>query len=220
MRVCALVGSADFLPPKSRARLDGTRARRSPGSTLKPFIYALALEQGLIHPRSILDDSPKSFWRLGDPEKLRTRVFGGRFPLPMPWRPAEICLPCCFPNSLPRQGFMALKRAHVELPKDAGHYGLALALGGAEVSMRELAGLYAMLANQGIWRPCEWQGKIAKRRSPAPAFAGKRPSCSAHAGTGRLLCAKMADVCPCAAKREPQTATGMPGPLACAASMC
>ena len=111
---------------------------------------------------------------------------------------------------------MALKRAHVELPKDAGHYGLALALGGAEVSMRELAGLYAMLANQGIWRPCEWQGKIAKRRSPAPAFAGKRPSCSAHAGTGRLLCAKMADVCPCAAKREPQTATGMPGPLACA----
>ena len=61
MEVRALAGSANFDNAAIDGQVDGTRARRSPGSTLKPFIYALALDQGLIHPRTLLLDTPRSF---------------------------------------------------------------------------------------------------------------------------------------------------------------
>ncbi len=56
MDVLAQVGSADFFNAEIQGQVDGTRSPRSPGSTLKPFIYALALDQGLIHPLSILSE--------------------------------------------------------------------------------------------------------------------------------------------------------------------
>ncbi len=55
------MGSAEFHDPFIAGQVDGTRARRSPGSTLKPFIYALALDDGLIQPQTLLDDAPKRF---------------------------------------------------------------------------------------------------------------------------------------------------------------
>ena len=54
MEVRALAGSANFFDSSISGQIDGTLARRSPGSTLKPFIYALGLEQGLIHPMTLL----------------------------------------------------------------------------------------------------------------------------------------------------------------------
>ena len=59
--VLAAVGSADFFNEKIDGQVDGTAALRSPGSALKPFIYALALDQGLIHPRTMLKDVPKNY---------------------------------------------------------------------------------------------------------------------------------------------------------------
>lgn len=162
MRVCALAGSADFFAAKIQGQVDGTRARRSPGSTLKPFIYALALEQGLIHPRSILDDSPKSFGGY-DPENF-DKGFRGPLSATDALAASRNLPALLLSEQLAAPGLHGfLKRAHVELPKDAGHYGLALALGGAEVSMRELAGLYAMLANQGIWRPLRMARKDSEK---------------------------------------------------------
>ena len=58
--VLAAVGSADFFNEKIDGQVDGTAALRSPGSALKPFIYALALDQGLIHPRTSLKTYPKT----------------------------------------------------------------------------------------------------------------------------------------------------------------
>ena len=61
MEVLAQIGSVDFFNAEIQGQVDGTRSPRSPGSTLKPFVYALALQQGLIHPLSILADAPRSF---------------------------------------------------------------------------------------------------------------------------------------------------------------
>ncbi len=61
MEVRAAVGSAGFRRADIHGQVDGLRAQRSPGSALKPFIYALAMDEGLIHPNSLLKDAPASF---------------------------------------------------------------------------------------------------------------------------------------------------------------
>ena len=61
MSVRAMIGSADFNSAAIDGQVNGTLAKRSPGSALKPFIYALAIDQGLIHPLTVLKDAPTSF---------------------------------------------------------------------------------------------------------------------------------------------------------------
>lgn len=61
LEVLAYAGSADFGDPSRAAHVDMVRGVRSPGSTLKPFLYGLALDQGLIHSESLLVDAPQSF---------------------------------------------------------------------------------------------------------------------------------------------------------------
>ena len=56
-----LLGSADFFDKNIGGQINGVETKRSPGSTLKPFIYGLALDQGLIHPNTVLKDVPHSF---------------------------------------------------------------------------------------------------------------------------------------------------------------
>lgn len=147
----ALAGSADFYHAAISGQVDGTSARRSPGSTLKPFIYALALEQGLIHPATILADTPKVF-RGYEPENADGAFRGplradealrASRNIPAIWLAERLRAPGLY-------GF--LQNAGVRFDHGAEHYGLALVLGGAETSMRELAGLYAMLPNLGYWR--------------------------------------------------------------------
>ena len=61
MQVKALIGSSSFFNKTIAGQVNGTQAKRSPGSTLKPFIYALAIQQGLIHPMTVLKDTPSNF---------------------------------------------------------------------------------------------------------------------------------------------------------------
>ncbi len=160
MEIRALAGSADFHDARIQGQVDGTRARRSPGSTLKPFIYALALEQGLIHPMTLLADSPRSFGGY-DPENF-DHGFRGPLSAGEALR-ASRNLPAIALAARLRNPdlYMFLRRAGVSLPKDADYYGLSLVLGGAEVTMRELAQLYAMLANQGLLRPVRLSSSVS-----------------------------------------------------------
>src|SRR5207247_1799062 len=75
MEVKALVGSADFFNKDIAGQVNGTTAKRSPGSTLKPFIYALALDQGVLHPMTVLKDAPSAFGAYS-PENFDGRFVG------------------------------------------------------------------------------------------------------------------------------------------------
>ena len=152
MDVLAQVGSADFFNAEIQGQVDGTHASRSPGSTLKPFVYALALEQGLIHPLSILSDAPQSFGDY-DPENFDREFLG----------PIRACEALARSRNLPAVELASrlhhptfyefLRSAGVKLPRSEGLYGLTLPLGGAEVTMEDLVRLYAALANNGELRP-------------------------------------------------------------------
>ncbi len=155
MQVKALVGSADYHDATIAGQVNGVLGKRSPGSTLKPFIYALALDQGLIHSASILKDAPSNFG-VFTPEN-----FDGRFNGPISAQDALIRS-----RNIPAVSLAAklskpslydfLKLAQVQKLQSEQHYGLALVLGGGEVTMEELAQLYAILPNHGEWRELEY----------------------------------------------------------------
>ncbi|MDR2800730.1 MAG: penicillin-binding protein 1C, partial [Desulfovibrio sp.] len=176
MEIRALVGSSDFHNRAILGQVDGTRARRSPGSTLKPFIYALALDQGLIHPQTVLYDAPVNF-KGYDPENA-----DGMFRGPLSARDALVLsrnVPAVqLANRLSDPDLYAfLQMGHADLPHDRERYGLALVLGGGEISPRVLASLYAVLPNRGRWRePVLFRSGLgasvpARARSGAPAPA-------------------------------------------------
>lgn len=174
MEVEALAGSASFGNESISGQIDGTRARRSPGSTLKPFIYALALDEGIIHPASMLPDSPRSFGGY-DPENF-DRAFRGPLAAAESLRASRNLPAIYLAEKLRYPGLYGfLRSAQIRFEHDAGYYGLALALGGAEISMRDLAALYSMLANHGLWLPLKFEKDeiwSAPRRmlSPEAAF--------------------------------------------------
>ncbi len=152
MAVKASVGSADYWDESIDGQVNGIAAKRSPGSTLKPFIYALGLDQGVLHPRTILRDAATSFGAF-TPENFDGRFFG-----PLPAEEALIRsrnVPAVWVASRLRQPSLHqfLQSAGISRLLPEEHYGLALALGGGEISMEELATLYAMLANQGMLQP-------------------------------------------------------------------
>ncbi|MEI8311394.1 MAG: penicillin-binding protein 1C, partial [Verrucomicrobiota bacterium] len=149
MELVAQIGSADFDDAAICGQVDGTRARRSPGSTLKPFVYALAMQEGLIHPSSIVLDAPRAF--SGYNPENSDREFAG------PLRASDALarsrnVPAVeLAQKLHHPGFYDfLQSAQLELPRPGAWYGLSLPLGGAEVRMEDLVRLYAMLANRGV----------------------------------------------------------------------
>jgi penicillin-binding protein 1C len=156
MGIKALVGSANFFDKTIAGQINGSNVKRSPGSTLKPFIYGLALDQGFIHPNTILKDVPHSFGSY-NPENFDYDFMG-----PIKAKDALTLsrnIPAIYLTDLLTKPtlYQFLESAHVSKLKSARYYGLALALGGAELTMQELTSLYAMLANDGLWQPLRWQ---------------------------------------------------------------
>lgn len=152
MGIKALLGSGDFFNTQIGGQINGTEIKRSPGSTLKPFIYALAMDQGLIHPNTVLKDVPHHFGNY-NPENFDNDFVG-----PIKAKEALTLsrnIPAIYLADQLQQPslYTFLQQANIHDLKSESYYGLALVLGGAELSMHELVSLYAMLENNGVWRP-------------------------------------------------------------------
>ncbi len=148
--VLASVGSSDLFSEARFGHVDMTQARRSPGSTLKPFIYGLAFDEGLAHPDSLIEDRPISFAgytpRNFDKEYLGTVTLREALRLSLNI-PAVQVLEQIGPARL----LSALKRAGVQpqLPRGKAP-GLAIGLGGVGLSLRDLVTAYGALARNGV----------------------------------------------------------------------
>lgn len=142
----ALVGSVGYLREERRGAIDMTRALRSPGSALKPFVYALAFEEGVAHPETILEDRPTRFGAYA-PENFDLGHQGAVTAR----RALQSSLNIPTVDLLSRVGparFVARLRqagAQVVVPRETAP-GLAVGLGGVGVSLRDVAALYAGLA--------------------------------------------------------------------------
>ncbi len=174
--VLAYLGSANFDDPGIAGQLDVIRARRQPGSTLKPFVYALAFARGRTGA-DMLADVPTSF-----PEgrgAYRPGNFDGTFEGPISAREAlagslnvpAVRLAAELPAGALLDALHALGIA--SLDKDAAHYGLALALGSGELELRELAFAYVALARGGERIPPRMTVASAADLG-APARSGER----------------------------------------------
>jgi penicillin-binding protein 1C len=152
MAVKALVGSADFFNPRIQGQINGTNVKRSPGSALKPFIYALAIQQGLIHPMSILKDAPIHFG-LYAPEDF-DKDYEGPVNATQALITSRNVPAVALMQQLRPPGFYGfLVQGGVLSLRPESHYGLSLALGGEDITLQEMAALYAALANKGLWKP-------------------------------------------------------------------
>ena len=151
--VLARVGSPDYFDERRAGQVDMTRAVRSPGSTLKPFIYGLAFEDGFVHPESLIDDRPIRFGSYA-PENF-DMTFQGTVPVR---KALQLSLNVPAIALLDRVGSSRLSSrlkqagANLVLPKDEAP-GLAMGLGGVGVTLQDLVQLYSGLARLGTTRP-------------------------------------------------------------------
>lgn len=148
--VIAQVGSAGYLDASRSGAIDMTGAVRSPGSALKPFIYALAFENGVAHPETLLDDRPVRFAGSYAPENFDLSYQG----TVTARRALQLSLNVPAVDLLETVGaarFVARLRAagaRIELPRDTAP-GLPVALGGLGITLVDLTRLFSGLARGG-----------------------------------------------------------------------
>ena len=161
--VRAWVGSAGA--GSHAPEVDAVLARRQPGSTLKPFVYAEALTRGLITEHSLLHDAPLQLARGQDVYQPQNFDHSWRG-----WVSAREALASSLNVPAVRVGAMlgpdamfdVMNRAGLRLRENAGFHGHALALGSAEVTLLDLTNAYRALANQGQWQAIAKDAKDAK----------------------------------------------------------
>jgi penicillin-binding protein 1C len=152
--ILAYVGSTDYFAESQMGRNDGVQALRQPGSTLKPFLYELALEKRVIRPNTILADVP-TYYAIPGAKLYRPTDYSETFQGPVRVRIA-------LANSLNVPAVRVLEKVSVpvflerlhqlgfqHLTHDPNYYGLGLTLGSGEVNLWELAYAYRLIALQG-----------------------------------------------------------------------
>lgn len=169
------VGSAQYNDEQSHGFVDMVRAIRSPGSTLKPMIYGMALERGMAHPESRINDVPTAFGTYA-PKNFRDEHYGD-ISLKTALRkslnvPAVIALervgPTSFVEKMRRHGFEMI------LPGRSTKPGLAVALGGVGTRLESLVRTYAAMASDGRIAELEHIRKNPITREASQAFLGEK----------------------------------------------
>jgi penicillin-binding protein 1C len=164
----AYVGSADFGDHRSSGQVDGVRAVRSPGSTLKPLLYGLALDRGLLTPKTVLPDvptnfqgfRPENFDKHCQGEVTMERALTYSLNIPAVRVLSEVGVPA-FTSTLRQAGFRQVAR-------DAPRLGLSTILGGCGATLEELTGLYSALANEGNYAPVALTLPALSEATPHP----------------------------------------------------
>ena len=150
LQVRGYAGSADFSDPRRAAHVDMVRALRSPGSTLKPFLYAMALDQGLVHSESLLIDAPQNFGGYA-PGNFQADFSGPVSLSEALQRSLNVPAVDMLERIGPERFAAQLRQAGLRLrmPANASP-NLSLILGGGSTSLEELVGAYTALARAGM----------------------------------------------------------------------
>jgi penicillin-binding protein 1C len=162
--VLARVASADYFDDRRAGHVDMTHALRSPGSALKPFIYGIAFEDGLVHPETLIEDRPMRYGTYA-PENFDL-TFQGTVSMR---RALQLSLNVPAVALLDKVGASRLSArlaqagAPLVLPKNEAP-SLAMALGGVGVKLTDLTMLYSGIARLGTTLPL-----IERKDGPAPA---------------------------------------------------
>ncbi len=160
----ALVGGFDFWSGETASQIPAFAVPRSPGSTLKPLLYARAIDEGLILPEHLVDDVPVQY------DGYSPRNYDGQYD-------GMVTMEQALSRSLNIPFVQLLQKVGVErflgdmrslgvrsLDPRPGHYGLSLVAGGVEVTPLELGGMFAALAEGGVAKTVRWRGEGAPPR--------------------------------------------------------
>jgi penicillin-binding protein 1C len=200
--ILAWVGSADYRDARAAGQIDGVLALNQPGSSMKPFLYALALERGF-KPTDVLADIPVSF---GEGELYIPQNFNNRFNGPMLFRSAlasSLNIPAVsllyrlgvrnYADKLLALGFDSLAAVSGRAPASAAEQaGLGLALGNAPVSLAELVRAFSVFPRDGLLIPLSWEARDGEGQAPFGG-GGSPPERVFSADTARLICSFLSD---------------------------
>ncbi len=148
MEVLSYIGSVDYFNKQIYGENDGVYARRSPGSTLKPLIYAAAVDEGYIHSMTLLKDAKINFGVYA-PENSDNEFYGPVLAKDALTHSRNIPAINLLKQIGTQKFYKILSESGVKKLKQPDYYGISIALGGAEVSMMELAEIYSTMANLG-----------------------------------------------------------------------
>jgi penicillin-binding protein 1C len=150
------VGSAGYQADLRQGFVDMTQALRSPGSTLKPLVYALAFDEGLGHPETMIDDKPMTFGAYA-PQNF-DKVYMGTIRMREALQLSRNIPVVELTEALgPARLISAMGKAGMQPVFPGDQPGLAIALGGVGVTLSDMVQLYATLARGGVARPLTWR---------------------------------------------------------------
>ncbi len=156
MEVKAYAGSAGFNENQFSGQVDGIKAIRSPGSTLKPALYMLAFDKGLVSPKSSVTDVPINF--SGYRPENYDETYRGKITIE---EALSLSLNVPAVNLLDNLGVseftdLLSKSRFNWIDRNKKKVGLSLILGGCGATLEEITALYAAIANQGLWHPLKY----------------------------------------------------------------
>lgn len=166
--VKAYIGSHNFYDDTHHGQVDGVAAPRSPGSTLKPFLYALCTDMGMITPKTIIADVPVNLD--GYMPENYDLEFRGNIAIEDALKKSLNIPAVKLLNEAGTETFIrALSNCGVStLKEQRKNLGISLILGGCTIRLDELAGLYSTLANKGEFQPMKWTTEPVKPTKVKP----------------------------------------------------